>query len=459
MLSLTLQELALALDARLVGEDVTLSCVTTDTRALGAGALFVALKGENFDGHDFCQAALAAGAVALLVERELPLALPQLVVADSLKALGLIGLLLRERVNPKVLAITGSCGKTTVKEMACAILQCTAQRSGLGDDAVLATAGNFNNEVGVPLTLLRLTPAHQFAVLELGANHPGEIAWTTGLAKPDAAIINNVAAAHLEGFGSLEGVFQAKSEIFLGLPKGGAAIVNGDSEFWPAWQAYGVRDAFAIDNPAMPYHARQVQIKANGCAEFTLCAPQGEVLVSLVLPGRHNVANALAAAAGCLALGATLADVQAGLALMAPVKGRFCLHQLGHIALVDDTYNASVESVLAGIDALCLMAGKKVLVFGDMRELGESSAAQHARVGAHAKACGLDRVLCVGPESKHTAQAAAGEHFADKVALFGALSVDLQAGTPLAILVKGSRGSKMEELVEMVIRAQESASC
>ncbi|MGL5290074.1 MAG: UDP-N-acetylmuramoyl-tripeptide--D-alanyl-D-alanine ligase, partial [Aeromonas sp.] len=201
MMPLKLAELAQALDARLIGKDEQITVVSTDTRTLGAGALFVALRGENFDAHDFCEQAVKAGASALLVERELPLAIAQLVVTDSLKALGRLGKLVRERINPKVLAITGSCGKTTVKEMATAILR--------HEGDVLATAGNFNNEVGVPLTLLRLEPQHQFAVLELGANHPGEIAWTTSLAQPDAAIINNVAAAHLEGFGSLEGVFHA----------------------------------------------------------------------------------------------------------------------------------------------------------------------------------------------------------------------------------------------------------
>lgn len=451
MMTLRLAELAQVLDARLIGNDGEITVVSTDTRTLGAGALFVALRGERFDAHDFCEQAVQAGASALLVERELPLAIPQLVVTDSLKGLGRLGKLVRERINPKVLAITGSCGKTTVKEMATAILR--------NEGEVLATAGNFNNEVGVPLTLLRLEPQHKFAVMELGANHPGEIAWTTSLAKPDAAIINNVAAAHLEGFGSLEGVFHAKSEIFEGLSEGGTAIVNADNEFWPKWRERGIQCAFSIDDQSQPFHARNLVLNERGCAEFVMVTPQGELSLTLAIPGRHNVANALAAAAGCLALGASLACVKAGLEQMTPVKGRFCVQRWGGLTLVDDTYNASVESVLAGIDALTAMGGFKVLVFGDMRELGEESAEQHARVGRHARERGLDAVLTVGEESRHTADAAAGRHFDNKASLFEVLAQMINTHQEISILVKGARGSRMEDIVEMVKDRQESATC
>lgn len=451
MMTLRLAELAQALDARLLGEDAEITAISTDTRTLGLGALFVALRGERFDAHDFCEQAMAAGASALLVERELPLAIPQLIVTNSLKGLGLLGRLVRERVNPKVLAITGSCGKTTVKEMATAILR--------HEGEVLATAGNFNNEVGVPLTLLRLEAQHQFAVMELGANHPGEIAWTTSLARPDAAIINNVAAAHLEGFGSLEGVFHAKSEIFEGLGECGNAIVNADNEFWPQWRERGIRCAFSLEDQSQPFHARDITLNGQGCAEFVLVTPQGELTLTLAIPGRHNVANALAAAAGCLALGASLASVKAGLEQMAPVKGRFCVRRWGDLTLIDDTYNASVESVLAGIDALTAMGGYKVLVFGDMKELGEESAAQHARVGHHARERGLDAVLTVGEQSRHTADAAGGRHFDNKASLYDALAQMINTEQTISILVKGARGSRMEEIVNMVADHQEQASC
>ncbi|MGY3926200.1 UDP-N-acetylmuramoyl-tripeptide--D-alanyl-D-alanine ligase [Aeromonas simiae] len=451
MMTLQLSDIAAAIDARLIGEDCPVSAVSTDTRQLSHGSLFVALRGERFDAHDFCEQAMAAGASALLVERELPLAIPQLVVQDSLRGLGRLGRLLRQRVNPKVFAITGSCGKTTVKEMASAILA----REG----KVLATAGNFNNEVGVPLTLLRLEPGHDFAVLELGANHPGEIAWTTSLALPDAALINNVAASHLEGFGSLEGVFHAKSEIFEGLGEGGCAIVNADNEFWPQWRERGLSCAFSIDDQRQPFHARDIVMNAGGCAEFVMVTPQGEVAVTLAIPGRHNIGNALAAAAGCQALGASLTAIRDGLAAMAPVKGRFCVQRWGGLTLIDDTYNASVESVLAGIDALTNMAGYKVLVFGDMRELGAESAEQHARVGRHAKARGLDAVLCVGEESRHTADAAGGRHFDNKASLYEVLATMIENHAEIAVLVKGARGSRMEEIVEMVKHHQEQAQC
>lgn len=451
MMTLQLSDIAAAIDARLIGEDCSVSAVSTDTRQLSHGSLFVALRGERFDAHDFCEQAMAAGASALLVERELPLAIPQLVVQDSLRGLGRLGRLLRQRVNPKVFAITGSCGKTTVKEMASAILA----REG----KVLATAGNFNNEVGVPLTLMRLEPGHDFAVLELGANHPGEIAWTTSLALPDAALINNVAASHLEGFGSLEGVFHAKSEIFEGLGEGGCAIVNADNEFWPQWRERGLSCAFSIDDQRQPFHARDIVMNASGCAEFVMVTPQGEVAVTLAIPGRHNIGNALAAAAGCQALGASLTAIRDGLAAMAPVKGRFCVQRWGGLTLIDDTYNASVESVLAGIDALTNMAGYKVLVFGDMRELGAESAEQHARVGCHAKARGLDAVLCVGEESRHTADAAGGRHFDNKASLYEVLATMIENHAEIAVLVKGARGSRMEEIVEMVKHHQEQAQC
>ena len=313
--------------------------------------------------------------------------------------------------------------------------------------------------MGVPLTLLRLEAQHQFAVMELGANHPGEIAWTTSLARPDAALINNVAAAHLEGFGSLEGVFHAKSEIFEGLGEGGTAIVNADNEFWPKWRERGIRCAFSLEDQSQPFHARDIALNGQGCAEFVMVTPQGELTLTLAIPGRHNVANALAAAAGCLALGASLASVKAGLEQMSPVKGRFCVQRWGGLTLVDDTYNASVESVLAGIDALTAMGGYKVLVFGDMKELGEESAAQHARVGHHAREQGLDAVLAVGEQSRHTADAAAGRHFDNKASLFEVLAQMINTHQEISILVKGARGSRMEDIVKMVVDRQESATC
>ncbi len=442
MIPLSLHTLAQALDATLLGADKLIRAVGIDSRALEPDALYVALVGARFDGHDFCAAAVAGGAGALLVSRPQPeLECPQLLVADTRQALGRLGALVRERLHPEVIAITGSCGKTTVKEMCAAILaQC---------GSVLATQGNLNNDIGVPLTLLRLTETHQFAVLELGANHAGEIAWTTSLVRPRVALINNVAAAHLEGFGSMQGVALAKSEIFSGLVEGGVAIVNADSEFYPYWcETLGEHlQSFGLENPAAQFRARDIELDAFGCAAFTLISPAGSAPVRLSLPGRHNVANALAACAATLALGLDLATICRGLERAQPVKGRFCIQRLPGLTLIDDTYNASVQAVLAAIDTLAGLPGYRVLAFGDMAELGDDAEALHRQVGEHARARGLDAVLTVGPLAAHTASAAGGRHFPDKSSLCAAVAALRSQHPDITLLAKGARSARMEEVV------------
>lgn len=444
MIPLSVKEIAVALGAQLHGDDTLIEDVVTDTRQRVSAALFVALKGERFDGHAFCQAAVEGGATALLVSERQPLAVPQILVEDTRYALGHLGRLLRDRLQPKVLAITGSCGKTTVKEMSAAILSTMGQ--------VLATKGNLNNEIGVPLTLLRLTPQDQYAVMELGANHPGEIAWTTSLVKPHVALINNVAAAHLEGFGSLQGVALAKSEIFTGLDEDGTAVVNADSEFFSHWQGdLGPNMvSFGLHNNKADFTARDIHVDPIYGSQFTLVTPLGEIDVNLPLPGQHNIANALAAAAATQSLGASLGQIRLGLAQMAPVKGRLCVQSLPGVTLIDDTYNASVESVLAAIDTLAAMPGYRVLVFGDMGELGVEAEAQHRRVGEHARQAGLDGVYTVGRWSAVAAEAAQGTHFADKTQLLAAVSAVLAAHDDLVLLAKGARSSRMEEVIEHV---------
>ncbi|MGL4206068.1 MAG: UDP-N-acetylmuramoyl-tripeptide--D-alanyl-D-alanine ligase [Aeromonadaceae bacterium] len=451
MIPLSLQEIACALDATLLGEDRLVDAVTTDSRQIAPGALFVAIKGERFDAHQFCADVVAKGAGALLVSEPQPLACPQLLVNDTRYALGQLGALVRSRLHPKVVAITGSCGKTTVKEMCAAIL---ALRG-----SVLATQGNLNNEIGVPLTLLRLTPEHAFAVMELGANHPGEIAWTTSLVKPDVALINNVAAAHLEGFGSLQGVALAKSEIFTGLSEQGMAIVNADSEFFGFWQAdlEPNMHSFGIENSAADFFARDIRSDEQARCSFTMVTPVGEVDISLPLPGRHNVANALAAAALAQALDTSLMTIKRGLESLQPVKGRLCLKELPGLTLIDDTYNASVQSVFAAIDTLAALPGFRVLVFGDMGELGQEAEALHREVGAHAKAAGLDAVFTVGLLAEQAAKAAGGVHFSDKTALFAALTPLLSQHPHLTLLAKGARSSRMEEVIEFVKNSKEQA--
>lgn len=451
MIPLSLQDIAKVLGGQLLGEERTIAAVSSDSRQIPADCLFVALKGERFDGHSFCAQAVADGAAALLVSEPLPVAVPQVVVPDTRYGLGQLGAMVRNRVAPKVIAITGSCGKTTVKEMCAAIL---SQRG-----SVLATQGNLNNEIGVPLTLLRLTPEHQFAVLELGANHPGEIAWTTSLARPDVALINNVAAAHLEGFGSLQGVALAKSEIFTGLVEQGVAVVNADSEFYSHWRADLEPNliSFGLENRRADVLARDIERDALGCHRFTLVTPLGEMDVHLPIPGRHNISNALAATAATLPLGMTLPMIKRGLEMMQPVKGRLCIQQLPGVTLIDDTYNASVESVLAAIDTLAAMPGYRVLVFGDMGELGQEAEAQHRRVGQHARLAGLDAVYTVGSLAALSAEEAQGRHFADKAALFAALGDLLQQQPAITLLAKGARSSRMEEVIAFVKNLKEQA--
>lgn len=433
---------------RLVGGDCTVSAVSTDTRTLEKGAVYLALKGANFDGHQFIEKATAAGAAAIIASQPVNTDLPVIYVEDTKLALGQLGAAVKQKVQPKTIGITGSSGKTTVKEMCAAILS----RRG----NVLATAGNFNNEIGVPLTLLRLTPEHEYAVVEMGANHLGEIAYTTNLVKPDVATIVNAAAAHLEGFGSLLGVARAKSEIFKGLDENGLAIVNQDSqfaEFWLGKMKYQPVQTFSPDNQSSnaDYYATDIIIDLNGCAEFELHSVQGNADIRLTLPGMHNVGNALVAAALTMAVGATLEDVKYGLQDMQAVGGRLTVTPLtDQVRILDDTYNANVGSVKAAIDTLSSFAGRRVLVLGDMAELGEKARYYHEQVGEYAKEKFIDCLYTSGVLSQ-SASAAFGDngfHFSDQASLIAALERDLgYEQRDLTILVKGSRSARMENVI------------
>lgn len=361
MISVTLSQLTDILNGELQGADITLDAVTTDTRKLTPGCLFVALKGERFDAHDFADQAKAGGAGALLVSRPLDIDLPQLIVKDTRLAFGELAAWVRQQVPARVVALTGSSGKTSVKEMTAAIL------SQCGN--TLYTAGNLNNDIGVPMTLLRLTPEYDYAVIELGANHQGEIAWTVSLTRPEAALVNNLAAAHLEGFGSLAGVAKAKGEIFSGLPENGIAIMNADNNDWLNWQSViGSRKVWRFSPNAAnsDFTATNIHVTSHG-TEFTLQTPTGSVDVLLPLPGRHNIANALAAAALSMSVGATLDAIKAGLANLKAVPGRLFPIQLAeNQLLLDDSYNANVGSMTAAVQVLAEMPGYRVLVVGDM---------------------------------------------------------------------------------------------
>lgn len=443
MIPVSLSELAAASGGELRGEDVTILAVSTDSRqALAEGCLFIALSGEQFDGHQFSKAAVEQGASALLVEHWQPLAVPQVKVADTRLALGVLGSLVRSKSQAQVIAITGSCGKTTVKEMTAAILRQKGQ--------VLATQGNFNNEIGVPLTLCELTTDTEYAVIELGANHSGEIAWTSSLTQPHVALINNVAASHLAGFGSLEGVAQAKSEIYHGLQEGGVAIANGDCSFSALWKS---QPRLVLFGERQDYQARHISLDNHGHAQFRLVTPQGEVAVQLPMPGKHNVSNALAAAAATTAVGASLEDIAAGLSQCTSSAGRLQVWTRPGLTVLDDTYNASHASVLAGLDTLASLLGHRIFVFGDMGELGDYSVSLHTQVGEYARKLGIDQVFTVGQDSKHTANAAHGQHFVDKQQLQPELLAALAQYNKVIVLIKGSRSARMEEVVAAILEA------
>lgn len=429
--------------------------VVIDSRQVQPGDLFIAIKGPNFDAHDFCTDVVAKGAAALIVERRLDLDIAQIVVADSRAALGALGAAVKAEVKPKSVAITGSSGKTTVKEMVAAILRHAPSVTG----EVLATDGNYNNDIGVPLTLLRLTHEHSYGVFELGANHRGEIAYTTGLVKPDVAMINNVAPAHVEGFGDICGVAKAKTEIFRGLGAQGLALTNADSEFHDYWQReLGDQhwQTFAIDHNA-DYRAIAVQLDENGCAQFELVTAEGNWPVQLPVPGRHNVANALAAVAVCRALGLSIEEILSGFQHMLSVPGRMLTHTpWPHVRLIDDTYNANVGSAKAAIDVLASLPGRRIFVLGDMGELGTQARAYHEEVGEHGISAGIDGLYTLGILSQSASEifnGHGGRHFDSVDSLVTALHEEIRSEATLTILVKGSRSARMERIVEALLNA------
>lgn len=452
MISLTLLSIANAINGQLVGNDLSIDNITTDTRSLNKGDLFLALKGPNFDGHKFIKQAEDSGCTALIVDHKVDSPLSQIIVKDTHQALGQVAALVKKIVNPKTVAITGSSGKTTVKEMTTAIL------SRIGK--VLATNGNFNNDIGVPLTLLRLEESHDFAVVELGANHMGEIAYTTELTKPDVAIINNIAAAHLEGFGSLCGVARAKGEIFEGLSDGGVALYNQDCKFSDKWQ-WRLKDKtvrrFSCVSESDCYSSNVI-LDDRGCASFTLNTHIGNTFIELTVPGKHNVCNAVAAAVIAIEFNASLDDIRLGLAEMKPVNGRLNIHQLTeNLRLIDDTYNANVESIKAATDLLSSYPGKRILILGDMGELGADARSYHQEVGEYARDCKIEHLLTVGVLSQVTTDAfnkskGASSHFSSKESLVEAIHpLLMNEEQQISILIKGSRSAHMEQVVKQII--------
>jgi len=446
MRAMTLAELEMPLQARRVGADCEFGGVTTDSRAVRPGDLFVALRGENFDGHDFLEQASSAGAVAALVNKPMPATLPQLQVLDTQVALGRLGGYNRRLYEGPLVAITGSSGKTSVKNMVGAVL---AQRG-----RTLATEGNFNNEVGVPLTLLRLEPGVEFAVVEMGASKAGDIRWLCELGRPTVALLLNAMAAHLEGFGgSVEDVAAAKGEIFDGLGAGHFAIINADQPFAQQWRERAAPATildFGITTPAA-ITARDIQLIGLKGVSFIASTPRGEFHVRLGLPGAHNVGNALAATAVGLACGLELAEIKAGLESVQPTGGRLVLSvAAGGAALIDDCYNANPGSVRAAIDMLASCSGRRTLVLGAMLELGERSEQLHREIGAYAATAGIDQFCGVGDLLQPAVMAfgAGARWFPDCDAAIEALEGEF--GNDDTVLVKGSRGARMERLLHVL---------
>lgn len=455
MIEITTKELAHILQGELIGDpNQRLSAVSTDSRQITPQGIFFALKGDNFDGHQYVENAMEQGCLALVVEMPCAVSCPQIIVPNTKRALGELAQWLKARISPKTVAITGSSGKTTVKEMTASILAYTAKRLGLGNNAVLATIGNFNNDIGVPLTLLRLTNEVKFAVIELGANHQGEIAYTTALVKPNVALINNFAPAHLEGFKSLNGVMEAKGEIFQGLEPDGIAIINADCHSLPHWQSQiGERkiQQFSLKDSQADYFAEHIQLYREN-STFTLHTPQGKVDISLAFSGIHNVANALAATSLSLNLGANLDDVVQGLRQKMASKGRLCFEQIGkHLCVIDDTYNANVASMQASIAVLQQQAGFRILVLGDMGELGEQSQHCHEQVGRFAQLARLDCVMTLGEKSRVIAEICEGKSYLKIGALnedlFALIQEKIKQNQDVTVLVKGSRSMHMEDVV------------
>ncbi|MCR9191961.1 MAG: UDP-N-acetylmuramoyl-tripeptide--D-alanyl-D-alanine ligase [Gammaproteobacteria bacterium] len=425
--------------------DCALSGFSIDSRTIQPGQLFITIFGERFDGHDYVDAAVQAGAAAVMCERPMPeLGVPQLVVPSTLQALATLAKWYRQQFSCPVIAVTGSNGKTSVKEMIAYILP----------QPSFATQGNFNNHIGVPLSVFHLQAEHRYAVFELGANKQGDIAHTVAMIQPQVSLVNNIAPAHIEGFGSLDGTARAKGEIYQGLCAGGTMVINDDDAYAHFW------DEFTIDHPCIRFSrshaaavcAQNLTLSPEGCPEFTLVTPAGEATVRLKIPGVHHVSNALAAAACTHAVGISLADIVAGLESFTGVAGRMTFRNGKNKAtIIDDSYNANLRSALTAVDVLAQRSGVRILVLGDMAELGAWGARHHEEIGLAAREQGIDWVLTCGKLSVKAALAfgSGGKHYETQADLAKDLLRRLDAKT--TVLVKGSRSAAMENIVHQLI--------
>lgn len=419
--------------------------ISTDSRQVQPGNLFIAITGDNFDGHHFIKEVGEKGAVAAVVDHYIEgIDIPQFVVADTLLALAKIAAAHRQNMACPVIALTGSNGKTTVKEMIAAILPPPSH----------ATKGNLNNHIGAPLSVLAMNNQHRYAVFELGANHQGEIAHTVAVVHPDVTLINNIAPAHVEGFGSIDGVARAKGEIHQGLSSSGTAVVNDDDAYAHFWDELLVDKRvlrFSANHTADVY-AQDVRLDIHGRGHFSLVLPNGRVDIELQVPGLHNIRNALAAAACCYAVGISINDIQQGLSHFSGVRGRMTiLSGKNQTTVIDDTYNANLRSVLTALEVLAKRSGRKIFVFGDMGELGSWATQHHQEVGLAARQLGIDRILSCGSYSQLASEAfgVGGQHYSSQDKLAQDLLNETNSDT--TILVKGSRSSAMEKIVHKLL--------
>ena len=443
MISMTLSEAARILDLR-TDDEVEFAGVCSDSRAVRKGFLFAALQGDRVDGHDYIPQAVEAGAVAVLASRETAAGVPILVVDDVINALGLLAHAWRMKHNPRVIAVTGSNGKTTTKEMVASILGKSAR--------VLATAGNYNNELGLPLTLFSLEESHRFAVLELGASKAGDIRYLAGIAKPDVGVVTNVGPAHLQGFGDEEGVARAKGELYSSLPTEGFAVINADQPWAGLWRGLS-RAGSEITYGSSPECDVYPELRDGHLRVHT---PAGEFNVRLHLPGAHNVENALAATAVACSLGVPPEQIRKGLEATMPLPGRLhMIHPRAGWTVIDDTYNANPASLYAALQVLSAEQGEPWLVLGDMLELGPVSRKMHVEMGDAAQSLGVKRLYAIGEVTVATVDAfgSGARHFKDHASLIDALHNELHPG--VVCLVKGSRSMGMERVVDAISGAAE----
>ncbi len=445
-LNWTTHQIAALLGAEALGADVPIDGLIHDTRKITPAAMFLAFKGEHSDGHDFLLKAKQAGASSAMVSRAVDCDLPQVVVDDVLLAAGQLAARWRASLDVKVVGITVSNGKTSVKEMVCAVLESKGH--------TLATEGNYNNEIGVPITLARLTPDHEFAVIEMGAAREGDIRYLSHLVRPAVGILTNAGPAHLETFGSIETIVRTKGELFGALSDDGTAIINADSPHVRHWRdlaAHCHSAHFGIQHDS-EFRARIDQPYEMG-QSIAVDTPDGEVHLTLQVPGQHNVMNALAAMAACHVLGVSPIQSASQLSSFLSVSQRLQIHHpIEGLIIVDDSYNANPTSTAAGLEVLSQFRGARWLAMGDMLELGEDSPQMHAELGHLAKRLGLEKILAYGPLSRSTASAFGpdAEWFESQEDLIDRLVHDQPR--PLSILVKGSRSMRMDRVVDALLK-------